>query len=163
MVEKDRVAALIDTLAHDDVLNTVIKSAIFIEAELNAFFDAKLPNPRALDKLHLDFSQKCGLAAALGLSKWLLSPLSSLGNVRNKFAHRLDAELGKSEVDSFFNTFDPTDKREINESSYRFASKVLGGVKKLSNQERFSLCVLVLYNRLQSDVEKAANGAVPDV
>ena len=50
-----------------DALSMVIRVAIRIEEQLDAYFVSRVQNPEFIDRMRLEFGQKVLLATALGL------------------------------------------------------------------------------------------------
>jgi hypothetical protein len=86
-------------LLGEDPLGAIIRAHIYIEHEVNAFIESQLADPQALGPLHLDYDGRVQLAVALGLPAGMKPALSNVGKLRNRFAHRLEASIGKQEVD----------------------------------------------------------------
>ena len=61
----------------------------------------------------LEFSEKVSLALVLGLNADLKSAPSAAGNLRNKFAHRLDMEVLQEDVKNLTATLTPTAKQKF--------------------------------------------------
>ena len=61
----------------------------------------------------LEFSEKVSLALVLGLNADLKSAPSVAGNLRNKFAHRLDMEVSQEDVKNLTATLTPDSQAEI--------------------------------------------------
>lgn len=118
-IEKAREISAIDesalyaAMAKDDALEVTIKGAIFIEHQLIGFVEERVVSTKALNRMNLSFEDRVNLAVALGLRETLQPPLKAMASIRNKFAHRLDASVSKSDMDAFRNTFTPEDKAKL--------------------------------------------------
>ncbi|NEI60889.1 hypothetical protein [Rhizobium leguminosarum] len=135
---------LFRTLETNDALAIVVKSAIFIEAEIIDLIKGAMHNPAALDGLDLTYHQRCGLAVAVGLSQRFAKPLKAIGTIRNKFAHRIDAELSKSHADNLYDAFDPIDKEIINQVGSHLAEHRGAKFAQLDPLDRFVIYVISL-------------------
>lgn len=117
--DEDKFLAALN--AEDD-LGAVVRAHIHIESALNDLISLFFVEPKHIDMLKLEFHEKVTLAQACGLRSQFAPPLNALGTLRNNFAHKLDAELGKSEVDSLYKSFDGEDKQVI-QTSYQRTKK----------------------------------------
>lgn len=96
---QERQAAFNTALLGDDPLGAIVRAHIYIEHEVIAFIESQVKERKALDAMKLDYDGRVQLAIALGLPQNLKPMLSCIGKLRNRFAHRLDAKLGKQEAD----------------------------------------------------------------
>lgn len=146
--QKDFFAAM----AHDDPLTVVIRATIFLENQLIGFIEDNVASPAQLKKLRLDYDGRIYLAAVLGLRPSLVTPLSALGNIRNKFAHRLNAKFTEADADNFYKNFSSEDKLFI-EKVYQQTRKKLNSdkpekIKSLSPLDRLALYAVTLRGAL---------------
>lgn len=118
----------IKDLTHEDELGAVVRAHLHIEASLNKILEEITEKPDLLPRLR--FEQKIKLAAALGLREDLILPLKILGDIRNKFSHRLDAKLTKEMMKDANEAF-----AWANEN-HRVRAQVSSG-KKLSRLDEF--------------------------
>lgn len=136
-----------------DALTVVVRAAIYIESQIIHLIEAYL-DPAHLNKMDLTYLQRVYLAAAIGMEPRLVKPLKALGEIRNKFAHQLDASLSKNEVENFYSAFDPADKQIIQRVYQRTrktsATKRPSQIKSLPPLERFTLCATALRSALVS-------------
>ena len=88
----------------EDTLGTVIRVAIRIEEQLDAYFANRAQAPEFIEKMHLDFGQKVLLAISLGLREDVRSPLQAFGKIRNSYAHKPDYQMGAPQVRDFYKT-----------------------------------------------------------
>ena len=86
---------LFEVLKGEDDLGVVIRTHIHIEAVLNDLIEKIFRESKYVDKMGLDYHQKVKLTLACGLDPRFEKPLNTLGTIRNNFAHRLEAKLGK--------------------------------------------------------------------
>jgi hypothetical protein len=94
-----RAIALGAVLRTDDDLGKVVRAHIYIEHELQDFIFFAAPSSAHLKRFdHMEFSEKVRLALVLGLNAELQPALKAVGNLRNKFSHRLDTKLGEDEA-----------------------------------------------------------------
>ncbi|MDH6650358.1 UNVERIFIED_ORG: hypothetical protein M2312_005031 [Rhizobium esperanzae] len=144
MTEEEFERELFRTLENNDTLAIVVKSAIFIETEIIELINGAMHNPSALNGLDLTYHQRCGLAIAVGLNQRFSKPLKAIGTIRNKFAHRVDAQFGKDQADNLYDAFDPVDKSIINKVGSHLAKHRNKPFSKLDPMERFVICVIAL-------------------
>ena len=78
-----------------------------------------------IDKMNLEYAQKVHLAVGLGLLPGYGLPLLVIGTMRNGFAHRADAKLGRQEVNNLYKSL-PGEDRDIVIQSYERTKRQLG-------------------------------------
>ena len=131
----------------NDALTVVVRAAIYIESHIIHLIEANL-DAVSVNKMDLTYLQRVYLAAAIGMHPRLVKPLKALGEIRNKFAHRLDASLSENEAENFYSAFDATDKQIIQAVYQRTrkasAKKRPSQFKSLPALERFTLCITAL-------------------
>jgi hypothetical protein len=136
-----------------DALTIVVRAAIYIESQVIHLIEAHL-DPVHVNKMDLTYLHRVYLAAAVGMEPRLIKPLKALGEIRNKFAHRLDASLSENEAENFYSAFDEADKRIIQGVYQRTrkasAQKRPARLKSLPALERFTLCATALRSALVS-------------
>jgi hypothetical protein len=71
----------------------------------------------ALTAMRLEYDKKITLAVSLGLPSEFKSALRKLGEIRNAFAHNLDATLAEDNVGSLVRVFD-AEMKDIMQQSY---------------------------------------------
>ncbi len=139
-VDERFVAALLG----EDELGVVVRAHIHIEAGINAFLDIAVPHPSLLPRLR--YEQRVRLACALGLHERWFEPLKLLGDIRNRFGHRLDTILTDAMVSDICNALLKTDL----EGFMRGVTAALPDVKtmdefrKLSPKRQFILLAVAL-------------------
>jgi hypothetical protein len=115
--------ALMKALSSEDDLGKIVRANIHIEHELVGLITLAVPCQDHLKKLlsSIDFFTTVQLALVMGLDPQLASPLRAIGNLRNKFAHRLDIKLTQEDSKALVSTAPPKSKqgyqkflREIN-------------------------------------------------
>src|SRR6266436_3435780 len=108
-----RLATFIDALNSEDDLGMVVRAHIHIEHELREFVTSAAPRPDQVKEMNFDGTIR--LALVLGLDATLKPALNAIGNLRNKFSHRLGMKLGSQEVNDLFATLSPQDKKMVQE------------------------------------------------
>ncbi|WP_260963319.1 hypothetical protein [Pseudomonas citri] len=135
--------SFISAILAEDELGIVIRSHIYIESALDSFIDEFIHDFSYIKKMQLDFSQRVNLAVAVGFPKEYASALMHLGEMRNKFAHRLDTKIDKSSMKNFYKTFSSEQKNLIHLTFKNTIEKVSIGHKKtlldLSPKEQFAI------------------------
>ncbi|NKB32141.1 MAG: hypothetical protein GKR91_03490 [Pseudomonadales bacterium] len=148
---------LIDDLLEEDELACVLRGHIHIENRLDQYLSKTATNKQFIEKANLQFSQKVSLAIAYGLSEWLSSPLSYIGNLRNGFAHNLDKKLGKQEIENFYKAFPGKEKdliqKTVSKSNKKFQLADLP-FKEMPLIDQFRLCAMSLEAAIRVDAQK---------
>lgn len=111
---KKKIEALAAVLRAEDDLGKIVRAHIHIEHELQELIFFAAPKPahlKAFDKM--EFSEKVQLALVLGLNAELKPALNAMGNLRNKFSHRLDMKIGEQEVTNLIATFTSSAKEQF--------------------------------------------------
>lgn len=101
----DQFVAAVET---DDVLGMVLRAQLQVEQQIELFLVANVADDMwaVAGSLPQNFDQKVKLAAALGLPKELCFAVSSLNQIRNKFAHRPGWALSKADVDNLVQKYE---------------------------------------------------------
>jgi hypothetical protein len=132
---------LAQAVVGEDELGVVVRAHIHIEYELEQFLIAALPRPEEMGRL--EYATRVRLALAAGLNRSLRSPLNSLGSMRNKFSHQLEAKITTKDMLDFHNTFGTTEKAAIEHAFEVMRSNAQNGsfttVKALSEKDKFVL------------------------
>lgn len=150
--------AFYEHLTMDDALGVVVRAHIHIEASLTEFVEALIPRPEKLPRL--TYAARLRLAVALGLREDYFEALLMLGELRNQFAHKLDAQLDDAVVTKLYTKL-PLDGREITLKSYDATNKQRGdGASRppfdaLVPQDRFVLIAVVLKGMTAAAVHHA--------
>ena len=92
--------ALLNVLKGEDELGVVVRAHIYIEYQLDQFIWSALLKPKELG--HINYSSRVRLALACGLRGDLKPRLNALGDLRNKFAHRIRTILTDEDVSRFY-------------------------------------------------------------
>jgi len=143
-------------LLNEDELGAVIRAHMALEQDVDRFVSLVATNSDYIKKMQIDFSNKLKLAVAFGLDEEIYKPLVSVTNIRNKFAHRADMQLSKSEVNNFYKSFTSEDQFLIQEVISNNPERPPGlGTKYslLSVKEQFVVMVFYLAIRLWHEVE----------
>jgi hypothetical protein len=61
----------------------------------------------------MEFFEKVQLALAFGINAELQPALNAIGNLRNKFAHKLDMKIGEEEANNLIATFRGPSKQRL--------------------------------------------------
>ncbi len=118
-------AAFQSELQGEDVLGVVVRAHIRIELCLNDLIEALVADPQHVAKMNLEFAQQIHLAVSLGLQAPYAPSLLAMGSLRNQFAHRANAQLGKQEINNLFKSL-PEDVRTVVGQSYERTKNQLG-------------------------------------
>ena len=138
------VAALLG----EDELGVVVRSHIFVEANINRYLELVVSAPEQLRGMGLRYRQRVQLACALGFDPDYQDALVALGEIRNAFSHKLDTQLTSTVVDGLFAKLPPQGKRAV-ELSYEGTKAQLKAEGKLTlhdlaPREKFILITLSL-------------------
>jgi hypothetical protein len=157
--EQKFIAALIG----EDELGVVLRAHNYVEAQLMRLLETLVPYPEHLKELHLDYAGKVHLSIAMGLRPERAGPLKALGSIRNRFAHRLDAELSNSDTGNLYKAFHSDDKDIVQQSFERTKKKVAPAestkFKQLAPKEQFILLAVALRAMLLVAVSEAERQA----
>ena len=108
--EADEEASVYKHLSAEDPFGVAIRSAVYIEHQLERFIDEQTRSKAAVKRLRLDYAGKADLALVLGLSERLRAPIAAIGTIRNDFAHTLEAELSPANADAVYKSMSADDK-----------------------------------------------------
>ena len=100
-----------DTMSGQDAFTVVIRGAAYLDHELGKLLASTAAEPRYLEKMNLDYEDRCLLAFALGLAVDLKPALTTVGSLRNALAHQPQRELQAGDATDLFNKL-PSDMRE---------------------------------------------------
>ena len=116
LVELDkalREGEFLQALESEDDLGAVIRAHIHIEQHLILLLEALLRHPEHIIN-NLNFANRVRLAASLGgIKSEFIEPLIAIGNIRNKFAHKLNTELSAELVNNIYEKYSFTGKEAI--------------------------------------------------
>lgn len=114
--DQDRKTKLFSLLEGEDDLGVVLRAHIVIEHELKDFVMASAPKPEHVKFSDYDYDGVVTLACILGLSPELKPALSSIGNLRNKFAHELDMKLADQQTNNLYKLLSGSIKSNVQEA-----------------------------------------------
>lgn len=103
----------VQALVQEDTLGAIIRAHIHVEERIYDVVETMLFDPSLIRKAKFRYEQACILVVALGLKEELLPPMKFIGKMRNEFAHKLDRELTKEDMDNFYQCFSSEDKKII--------------------------------------------------
>jgi hypothetical protein len=86
-------SGFVAALLAEDVLDAVVRSHIYMESRLNEYLDLVCSRPELIPTVGLRYAQKVRLSCVLGFDPDFAMPLLALGELRNKFAHKLETTL----------------------------------------------------------------------
>lgn len=119
-------------LLREDELGAVIRAHLYIEYFTDQIVELIVPNTENLKPLKLDFNGKVNLITALGVDSDIKKPLSALGNMRNKFAHKPNYKLTKSETNNLYKSLSKDDK-ELVHKCYSDLAKIHPEIANVPN------------------------------
>src|SRR5713101_2652076 len=110
-----RLSTFTEALNSEDDLGMVVRAHIHIEHELREFVTSAAPRPDQVKFPEMNFDGTIRLALVLGLDAKLKPALNAIGNLRNKFSHRLGMKLGSQEVNDLFAALSPEHQKMVQE------------------------------------------------
>jgi hypothetical protein len=102
--------SLYQVLESEDDLGVVLRAHVHIEHELREFVLATMPKPQHVTFSGFDDNHLVDLVLALGLNPELKSVLSSIGKLRNRFAHDLETRMTAQEANNLYEALAPRTK-----------------------------------------------------
>jgi hypothetical protein len=142
-----RLATFVDALRSDDDLGMVVRAHIHIEHELSAFVTSAAPRPDQVKEMNFDGTIR--LALVLGLDARLKPALNAIGNLRNKFSHRLGMKLGTQEVNDLFAALSPQDQTMMREMYKKQGGKNIQAAP-IVDRVRFIFITLLIALRIET-------------
>lgn len=143
-----------DALSSEDHLGMVIRGHIHVEHWIDRFLLSAMPHYNKYAKdIKADYKTKVLLCCALGLTPELKVPLASVGELRNRFAHRPSYKLTKSDVNNLYDALSGTHKQHLNKAYKELALRYQreeSSFSKLGNIERLNLLLMLLRAKLKN-------------
>ncbi|WP_445371793.1 hypothetical protein ACH518_02835 [Methylomonas sp. HW2-6] len=93
----------VSALLAEDEVGSVIRSHLYIEAQLSEFLELTVVEPKFLADLDLSYAKKVELACCLGFDAKFRGALKRIGKLRNDFAHDLSSSLSQKVVSDLYN------------------------------------------------------------
>ncbi|WP_296055807.1 hypothetical protein [uncultured Amphritea sp.] len=149
----------LEELQGEDELGAAIRAHLIIENYVDQMIQIMVPYPKELKSIRLDYGGKLSLVAALGVKAEVLKPLSVLGGIRNKFAHKPRYKLTHSEVKNLYKSFRERDQDWVHKS-YAEAAKSHDSLRNLSKyndlppKEQFIFMVITIRAIVIAVIEK---------
>lgn len=136
-----------EALFNEDELGSVIRVHLHVEYYINEILTKLVPYVDDLKPLNLDFNGKVNLICALGVKPEYKAVLSTLGNMRNKFAHNPFYKVTKSEVNNLYKALSPSDK-EILQKAHKNNRKAhdIKPYNELEPRDKFILIAVLIRN-----------------
>ena len=146
-------------LQGEDALGMVVRAHIRIELCLNELISILAADPAYIEKMNLEYSQKVNLAVGLGLLPEYAPSLLVMGSLRNAFAHRPEASLGRQEVNNLFKALPASDRSIVNQSYERTKKQLerpsMPAFRQLPAKEQFIFIAVGLRTTLMFAAEEA--------
>jgi hypothetical protein len=99
-------------LAEDEV-GCVIRSHLYVEAQVDRYLSLAVIQSEYLEKLDLNYSRKIDFLCCLGFDVGFRAPLKRLGKLRNDFAHDLSSSLSQKVVNELFSALPEFGKQAV--------------------------------------------------
>jgi len=144
-----------DALETEDAVGKVIRTHIFIENQLNRIIELKFENPGHFEEREFTYFQKVDLAVCLGLQVQYAGPLFAIGEIRNKFGHKLDTELTREMLRGLYQSLSQTHKEILQETITEINSTLPTGekipkFKHQSPEDQFKLIAVTFFALLET-------------
>jgi hypothetical protein len=140
--------AFVKALLNEDELGMVVRSHIYVESRINQYLELTTARPEYLEKLGLRYKQKVQLSCCLGFDPGFVRSLEVLGEIRNKFAHRIDTRLTDELVLKLYDSLPEIGRQMVEQSFSRTKDQLNAGgqlkVSELPAKDRFILITLSL-------------------
>lgn len=148
---------MVKDLFREDEMGAVIRAHIRLENLLLMLVELLAPSPTHLRKLNLDYDGQVTLALTLGLDDGLGPALRAMGNLRNRFAHRLETKLDSGSINNLYASLRPVDKQQVQVSFKRIreTNESITNVTQFSELppgDQFKLIAVTLWAALQAAV-----------
>lgn len=157
MAPKNPNKMFFQALTGEDELGVVIRAHVHIEAALTELVEARVPFPDRLPRLN--YEKRLQLACALGLKVEHFASLQFLANLRNQFAHRLDAGLTGAAVNKLWSKITPDNQklvlRALEMTLQKRNESLPAEFAILDPKARFVLISVVLKQLLDKAVQEA--------
>ncbi|WP_299074224.1 hypothetical protein [uncultured Paraglaciecola sp.] len=143
----------------EDDVGVVIRSHIIIEQQLNILLSKLVVSEKHLLQMRLGYSETVKLAISLGLNSKFDIPLTTLGTLRNKFAHELRPSISKADVNNLYNSLEGAEKATLNSLVKEVGLEMEAPIahKKLSPKQQYVNIVILLATALQKGISEATN------
>ncbi len=147
------------SLQSEDELGAVIRAHLYIEYLTERLLTLVVQKPELLKPLNLDFDGKVSLLMALGVDPDIKKPLSVLGGMRNKFAHRPNYKLNSSEINNLYKSLSPDDQQLVH-SCYNDLRQLHPDIpdspafNKLSERDKFILLAIAIRGVVVSTIKE---------
>jgi hypothetical protein len=107
MTAAAQFGAFIQSLSSEDDLGAVVRGQVFVENYLEQIIKARLPNPDKINWDQVALAMRLQLATALGAIPDTMAPaLKKLAELRNDFAHDLNAVASEKDVHNVYTCMD---------------------------------------------------------
>jgi hypothetical protein len=116
MMAEEISESFIKALLAEDEVGCVIRSHLYIEAQINRYLELAVIEPKYLTKLGLSYAKKVELLCCLGLDQQFRGILIGIGKLRNKFAHNLSSRLTQQVVNDLYNALPEFGRQAIQNS-----------------------------------------------
>ena len=149
MRTEDINPSFLKALLAEDEVGCVVRSHLYVEAQVDRYLGLAVVNPKHLDDLDLSYAKKIELLCCLGFDTQFRGALKRLGRLRNSFAHDLSSRLTQKSVSDLYNAL-PDFGRDAAHISVDLLHQALGKsgnapkYKALPEKLQFVLIVLNL-------------------
>ncbi len=148
IVPEEISPAFINALLAEDEVGCVIRSHLYVEAQMDRYVELAVTAPKYLVKLDLSYAKKIELICCLGFDEHFRGALKRIGKIRNAFAHDLSSCITQQIVNDLYNTL-PEFGRQAVQASVDKLHKALGLSGKPSKYQALpakSQFVLIVLN-----------------
>lgn len=142
-----------DALSSEDHLGMVIRGHIHIEHWVDRFLLSAMPRYYKYAKdINANYETKVLLCCALGLAPELKGPLTSIGTLRNRFAHRPSYKLTDSDINDIYAALSGAHQQHLKNAYKDLALRYQReepSFAKLATVERLNLLFMLLRAKLR--------------
>lgn len=140
-------------IANEDDLGAVIRGHIRIESLLSRYISAAVIKPEKIEGRRFEYSARVAISLALGLRDGLQGPLTSLGTIRNGFAHTPEKSISEKDFSDFIASFDKKDKQDFESSWKRIEDEnEQNAAAPLTHKDRFRVAMVTLWTACRKEL-----------
>lgn len=140
--------SFLKALLAEDEVGCVIRSHLYVEAQIDRYLELAVVDPKHLDDLDLSCAKKIELLCCLGFDTKFRGVLKRLARLRNDLAHDLSSSLTQQAVGDLYNAL-PKLGRQAVHASVGLLHQALGAAGPVAKYETLPVklqFVLVVLN-----------------
>jgi len=109
-------SAFVKALLAEDEVGCVIRSHLYVEAQIDRYLGLAVVEPKHLTDLDLSYAKKVELLCCLGFDPEFRGALKRIGKLRNEFAHDLSSCLTQQAVNDLYNALPDFGRKAVHVS-----------------------------------------------